>query len=125
MFAKKSISRLFSVLFVFVFILSVTPLQAARAAGMRYAKPAASGTGDCSSWANACTLQTALTGAASGDEIWVRPGRTNQPQGQTARHLPTQERRGRLWRFRRDGDSARPAQPRDQRHHPERRLEWE
>ncbi len=29
------------------------------------------GTGDCSSWANACDLQTALTTAVYGDEIWV------------------------------------------------------
>jgi hypothetical protein len=43
-------------------------------AGILYAKPAASGTGNCSSWANACTLQTALTGAFSGDEIWVAAG---------------------------------------------------
>jgi hypothetical protein len=74
MFAKKSISRIFSVLFVIVFILAVTPLQAAHAAGVRYAKPIASGTGDCSSWANACTLRTALTGAVSGDEIWAAAG---------------------------------------------------
>jgi len=39
---------------------------------MRYAKPG--GTGDCSSWANACALQTALTGATSGDEIWAAAG---------------------------------------------------
>ncbi len=39
-----------------------------------YAKPAAAGTGDCSSWTNACTLQTALGGAVSGDEIWVMIG---------------------------------------------------
>jgi hypothetical protein len=32
------------------------------------------GTGDCSSWANACTLQSALTSASSGDEIWVAAG---------------------------------------------------
>ncbi|MCX6035697.1 MAG: right-handed parallel beta-helix repeat-containing protein [Chloroflexi bacterium] len=74
MFAKKSISHIFSVLFIIVFILAVTPLQAAHAAGIRYAKPAASGTGDCSSWANACTLQTALTGAVSDDEIWAAAG---------------------------------------------------
>ena len=41
---------------------------------IRYAKPIASGTADCSSWANACTLQTALTGALSGNEIWVAAG---------------------------------------------------
>lgn len=44
------------------------------AAGIRYVKPTASGTGDCSSWINACTLQTALTSAVSGDEIWVAAG---------------------------------------------------
>ena len=75
MFAKKSISRIFSVLFVIIFVLTVTPLQAAHAAGVaRYAKPAASGTGNCLSWDNACTLQTALTVATSGDEIWVAAG---------------------------------------------------
>jgi hypothetical protein len=74
MFARKSISRVFCVLFVIFFILSVTPLQAAHAAGIRYAKPAATGSGDCSSWANACTFQNALTGAASGDELWVAAG---------------------------------------------------
>ena len=50
------------------------PLQAAQAGGVLYVKPAASGTGNCSSWANACVLQTALTGAVSGDEIWVAAG---------------------------------------------------
>jgi hypothetical protein len=78
MFARKSISRLFSVLFVIVFMLAVTPLQATHAAGVRYAKPAASGAGDCSSWTNACTLQSALTGAVSGEEIWVQAG-THKP----------------------------------------------
>jgi hypothetical protein len=39
-----------------------------------YVKPVVSGTGDCRSWANACILQTALIGAVSGDEIWVKAG---------------------------------------------------
>ncbi len=42
--------------------------------GVRYAAPAVQGSGDCSSWDNACTLQTALSGALSGDEIWVKKG---------------------------------------------------
>jgi predicted outer membrane repeat protein len=76
MVAKKSISRIFSVLFVFIFMLSVMPLQAAHAVGMmvRYVKPVASEKGDCSNWANACELQTALTGSISGQEIWVTVG---------------------------------------------------
>ncbi len=43
-------------------------------AGIRYVKPVASGTGDCSSWEHACALQTELTTALSGDEVWVMQG---------------------------------------------------
>ena len=32
------------------------------------------GSGDCSSWLNACDLQAALTSADEGDEIWVAAG---------------------------------------------------
>jgi hypothetical protein len=32
------------------------------------------GSGDCSTWATACTLQAALTAATSGDEVWVAEG---------------------------------------------------
>ncbi len=39
-----------------------------------YVKPVATGTGDCSSWNNACGLQTALGAAVSGDEIRVQAG---------------------------------------------------
>ena len=46
----------------------------AHAASMLYAKPIASGAGDCTSWANACTLQSALSAAVSGDQIWVQAG---------------------------------------------------
>jgi len=42
--------------------------------GVLYAAPTPQGSGNCSSWANACTLQTALTNAVSGDEIWVKAG---------------------------------------------------
>ena len=42
--------------------------------GRLYAAPAAQGSGDCSTWGNACTLQTALAAAVSGDEIWVKAG---------------------------------------------------
>lgn len=46
----------------------------ARAAGVLFAKPAATGSGNCSSWANACTLQTAIDSAVNGDQIWVQAG---------------------------------------------------
>ncbi len=51
--------------------LTVTPW---RAAGIRYVRPVASGAGSCNSWADACTLQTALTGSVNGDEIWAAAG---------------------------------------------------
>jgi hypothetical protein len=44
----------------------------ARAQGVKYVEPG--GSGDCSSWANACGLQAALDSAVSGDEIWVAKG---------------------------------------------------
>jgi predicted outer membrane repeat protein len=39
-----------------------------------YAAPSSSGFNNCSSWANACTLQKALSIAETGDEIWVKAG---------------------------------------------------
>jgi hypothetical protein len=94
MFAQESIARRFSVLLGMVLMLAVRlafmPLQAAHAEGpVRYAKPAATGTGNCSSWANACTLQTALTGATSGNEIWVAAG-THKPTDGTDRTVTFQ-----------------------------------
>ena len=68
MFSTKSLVHCVS------FFLLLAPVTPARAAGVRYAAPSAVGSGNCSSWANACTLQTALSGAASGDEIWVKQG---------------------------------------------------
>ncbi len=53
---------------------TLTAPRIVRAAGVRYVAPTAQGIGNCSSWANACTLQTALTNAVSGDEIWVKAG---------------------------------------------------
>jgi hypothetical protein len=44
----------------------------ARAASVLYVKPG--GTGDCSSWENACELQAAVLLAKAGDEIWVTEG---------------------------------------------------
>jgi predicted outer membrane repeat protein len=76
MSANKSISRMFSTSMIFVAILALTfsalGVAPALAAGTRFVTPG--GAGDCASWATACDLQTALTGAASGDEIWVAAG---------------------------------------------------
>lgn len=41
---------------------------------VRYAAPAPAGSGDCSSWADACIFPTALASAGSGDEVWVQMG---------------------------------------------------
>lgn len=54
---------------------NLTALRIVRAdPGVLYAAPTAQGSNNCSSWANACTLQTALAQAVSGDEIWVKAG---------------------------------------------------
>jgi len=42
--------------------------------GVLRAAPDGVTNGDCDSWANACTLQYALSRAVSGDEIWVKKG---------------------------------------------------
>jgi len=39
-----------------------------------YAAPASLGEGNCSSWANACTLADALAFAMSGEQVWVKAG---------------------------------------------------
>ena len=74
MAAKKNITRIFSILIIILFMLSVTPFQEVRATGPLFAKPVASGSGDCSSWLNACTLQSALGISVSGDVIWAEAG---------------------------------------------------
>ena len=43
MSTKKSISRIFSILFILAFMLVSAPLQAAHAAGVRYVKPGSAG----------------------------------------------------------------------------------
>ena len=80
----KAINKLFSLLVLLALLLAVTPIQPAHAAVIRYAKPIATGTKSCSSWANACLLKTALTIAVSGDEIWVAAG-THKPTPTTSR----------------------------------------
>ena len=70
----KSPATLF-VLGVFLIMTAVLPApRPVSASSVLYAAPTATGSADCSSWANACTLQTALTNATSGDQIWVQQG---------------------------------------------------
>ena len=73
--------KLFTLLVLLALLLALLPVQPAHAFGNLYAKPVASGSGDCSSWANACTLQTALS-ASRGTEIWVAMG-THRPTTST------------------------------------------
>jgi hypothetical protein len=74
MFTKTAtfVFRLFSILILLTLLVGALGITPVRAAGIFYVTP--SGTGNCSSWADACILQTALTGAGSGDEIWVAAG---------------------------------------------------
>ena len=63
--------------------LAMKPAPAYAAGTVRYAAPTAQGSGNCSSWANACTLAYALSVAQSGDQIWVKAGvHTPGPQPQ-------------------------------------------
>ena len=66
---------LYSMLLTLIIGLALTTsLSAFGASAVLYAAPEAQGSGNCSSWANACTLQTALAIAKSDDAIWVKKG---------------------------------------------------
>jgi hypothetical protein len=66
--AVADVKLVFPVACLLALAVSVLPAPSVGAA-VRYAAPAAAGSGDCSAWAEACTLQTALSVAVSGDEI--------------------------------------------------------
>jgi hypothetical protein len=61
--------------------------------GTYYVKQPATGTANCQSWDNACTLQAALTTAISGDEIWVKAG-THKPTSGSDRAATFQLKNG-------------------------------
>jgi hypothetical protein len=82
---KQKLTTLFVLLAI---LLALAPIQPAHAFGILYAKPVASGAADCSSWANACTLQTALTNAPRDAEIWVAMG-THRPTTSTLDRVAT------------------------------------
>ena len=69
--------QLKTILMLLLSLWLLLPLQPAEAA-VRYVKTTAVGLNDCSTWANACTLQTALGKSSSGDELWVTKG-THKP----------------------------------------------
>jgi len=89
----KHMHKFLSTAIILALVLAGMPIQSASAAGVRYAKPTASGTGSCGSWANACSLQTALSGAGPGDEIWVKTG-THKPTSGTDRTATFQLKSG-------------------------------
>ncbi|MBI5293979.1 MAG: S-layer homology domain-containing protein [Chloroflexi bacterium] len=74
--------KLITLFVLLALLLALAPVQPAHALGNLYAKPVASGLGNCSSWANACTLQTALTNAPRDTEIWAAMG-THRPTTST------------------------------------------
>ncbi len=66
--------RLLNLVSVLALLLGTQGIIPVHAAGILYVKSVALGTGNCSNWDNACTLQTALTNSVSGNEIWVVAG---------------------------------------------------
>lgn len=67
------VAPLIGLLLALAFILAAPGMAHADDATL-YAAPGGLTSGPCDSWANACTLQFALSIAASGDEVWVRQG---------------------------------------------------
>lgn len=67
-------SLLLVVLVLNILAWSLVSPRSVYAASVRYAVPDGLTTGDCLSWATACTLQRALASAVSGDQIWVKMG---------------------------------------------------
>jgi predicted outer membrane repeat protein len=82
--SRNHIFNILSSIILLTLIFSTMGTTSARAAGILYTRP--NGNGNCSSWENACTLQTALIGAAIGDEIWVMAG-TYKPTNGTDRAI--------------------------------------
>jgi predicted outer membrane repeat protein len=89
MIPKNLLARIFSLFFIFILLLGSAPFHQAQALSATwYAKPAATGSGNCSSWANACSLQKALADAPNGTEIWVMQG-THKPTTVTSDRTAT------------------------------------
>ena len=69
----QSLVLIFGLVWVGVSVVTM-PGSVMAGGGIKYAAPKAVGAGDCTSWADACTLQFALCTAISGNEIWVKAG---------------------------------------------------
>jgi hypothetical protein len=74
---KKNLPVLFILLFLALLLLTLGVYQVSAqtpdlTGQVLYVKPGANG--DCSSWAKACELQTAISNAEAGDQIWVAKG---------------------------------------------------
>ena len=80
------IKKISIILLLLVFLFAGIPPRSAQAAGLYYVAPSPSGAGDCSSWANACDLQTALTTALPYSAIWVKEG-VHKPTATIARNI--------------------------------------
>jgi hypothetical protein len=70
----KKLYMILSSLTLIFFLMFDSIGQAGAAGNVLYAAPTALGFGNCSNWANTCTLQTAIANATSGNEIWVVSG---------------------------------------------------
>ena len=73
-YLSRGMAFLLSGLSLIIAVALTAPKSARANPGVLYAAPTAQGSGNCSGWANACTLQYALSCAVSGDEIWVKKG---------------------------------------------------
>lgn len=63
-----------SLLFVWLFLNIIEATAESSGISILYAAPTGQGSSDCSSWSNACRLETAVTQASSGQEVWVKQG---------------------------------------------------
>ncbi len=73
-FTSNSVLPQLVVVLLLIFTAMSRSVPGVRGASPLYAKPSATGAGNCATWDDACTLQTALAQAVSGEEIWVAAG---------------------------------------------------
>ena len=96
MYTSKNLSKWFVIVLLLVSCVVLAKPAFARSTDqtdgvIRYVK--AGGNGDCSSWAQACELQTALFIATPGDQIWVAAG-TYKPTTSSNRSASFQMKSG-------------------------------